>query len=361
MRIRLRRCAAIPIVLTGHRIEAVLLTVSNPLASNPSTAGSLKDRSETNPADRDSQRIPETTGNGLQLLWEAPAAVRFWHLASLDAPTVAVVWSLAFAWVARMRLPLWVLALQALVVWGVYVGDRLLDARAGLRRACNELRERHYFHWRNRVVLAPMAVAAACAAVGIVLRWMPLGAGERDSVLAVASLAYFTRVHAGAITGELESLNRRVLNRRGVARRVLSKELLVGTLFTAGCALPAWSRAEWRVLAAPAMLFAALAWVNCAAIERWESRELPGRMQIVRMAIAIAAGGVGLAIVFAIRDPRAAALAITGTASALLLAWLDRRRERFASVTLRAAADLVLLTPAVLLAGAWLVAGLVRR
>ena len=44
-------------------------------------------------------------------------------------------------------------------------------------------------------------------------------------------------------------------------------------------------------------------------------------------------------------DPEAAALLICGAISLLLLALLDRTRERLASVTLRAAADLALLTP----------------
>ena len=69
-----------------------------------------------------------------QPLWDAPIPLRFWHLASLDAPTVALVWSLGFAWAAGVGLPVWAPLLLALVAWAVYVGDRLLDARAGFRR-----------------------------------------------------------------------------------------------------------------------------------------------------------------------------------------------------------------------------------
>lgn len=258
----------------------------------------------------------------------APAALRFWHLASFDAPTVAAVWSLAFAWIAHTRLPLWVLTLQVLVVWTVYVGDRLLDARAGLRRWGNELRERHFFHWRHRRILAPLAVGTAFAAACIVLRWMPVGARERDSVLAVASLAYFTRVHGGSV---------------GV-RRVFSKELLVGVLFTAGCALPAWSRSHWPTLIVPVIFFAALAWLNCRAIEHWEG----GQRGIARTAGWTAGAGVLAAAAIAFAQPRSAELLAAGAASALLLAWLDGLRVRIAPVTLRALADLALLTPVLL-------------
>ncbi len=256
--------------------------------------------------------------------------MRFWHLTSLDAPTVAAVWSLAFAWMVRVRLPLWVLALQVLVVWTVYVGDRLLDARAGLRRWPNELRERHFFHWRHRRIFAPLAGLSACAAAGIALHWMPVGARERDSVLAAASLAYFTRVHAATLR----------------KRRVFSKELLVGVLFTAGCALPAWSRGDWRPLVVPILWFAALAWLNCRAIERWET----GQQGIARAARWTACAGIIAAAGMALAEPRGAALLAAGAFSAVLLAWLDRHRERIAPITLRAAADLVLLTPALLLA-----------
>ena len=121
---------------------------------------------------------------------EAPAPLRLWHLASLDAPTVALVWSLAFAWVARVRLPLWVPALVMLAVFAVYVADRLLDARAGLQSP-DSLRDRHHFHWRHRRILLPLAIAAACAAAWIVFNLMPRGARRRDSVLAAVSLLAF--------------------------------------------------------------------------------------------------------------------------------------------------------------------------
>lgn len=259
----------------------------------------------------------------------APQALHLWHLTSLDAPTVAAVWSLAFAGIVHACLPLRVLALQVLVVWTVYVGDRLLDARAGLRRWGNQLRERHFFHWRYRHILAPLAAGTACAAACIVFHWMPKGARERDSVLAAASLAYFTRVHAGAAR----------------VRSVVSKELLVGVLFAAGCALPVWPGGHWRALAVPIIFFAALGWLNCRAIERWEGSQ----SSMARVAGSTALAGLLAAAVLAGAQPRSAALLACGAASALLLAWLDGLRGQMEPVTLRAAADLVLLTPVLLL------------
>jgi hypothetical protein len=96
---------------------------------------------------------------------DAPGPLAWWHLASLDAPTVAVAWSLGFAWAAGVALPAWVPALLALTAWAVYIGDRLLDARAAIRSGeTHRLRERHFFHHRHRRVFGVLAVAASCAA-----------------------------------------------------------------------------------------------------------------------------------------------------------------------------------------------------
>jgi hypothetical protein len=207
-----------------------------------------------------------------------PAPLRFWHLASLDAPTVALAWSAAFAWAAHVRLPLWVPILLALTVWSVYIADRLLDARTALRCAeFHRLRERHYFHHRHRRVLLPLAIVAATAAACIVFTLMPPIARERNSILAAASLVYFTRVHSGRGLAPLLP--------KFLMPKIVPKEFLVGLLFAAGCALPALSRIPIHVSAGAAQhahslfypllidaaIFALLAWLNCHAIDRWES------------------------------------------------------------------------------------------
>lgn len=316
-------------------------------------------------------RAPDRIENAHRV-FSAPRPFAIWHLASLDAPTVAIVWSLAFAWVGRARLPLWVPLLLALVTWAVYVCDRLLDARAGLREPVqNTLRERHWFHWRYRRALLPMAIASACAAAGIILAFMPPLARARDSVLAAAALVYFSGVHSGR--------NARQFPLRR-PRPFPGKEFLVGVLFTAGCVLPAWHRphalaapgsAIW-VFWIPAVAFASLAWLNCSCIAQWESDE-PRQMRsssaslflgkrepqppaTFYASVLLACGGFFLAVVGAAAHPRPAALLAAGATSALLLALLDRNRARFSALALRAAADFVLLTPLALLP----VAGLLR-
>ena len=279
-------------------------------------------------------------------IFDAPFPLQLWHLASLDAPTVAVVWALAFAWAAGVRLPAWLPLLLALGAWAVYIADRLLDARAALRTGTlNSLQERHRFHHRHRRLFVPLAVSAACAAAWIVFTLMPFAARERNSVLAVAALAYFTRVHSPARPQPASPPLRFPL---------FKKELLVGVLFTAACALPAIARAAaeastplWPLLAA-AVFFALLAWLNCHAIDRWEARGQAPR--IAFPAYMLSGAGVLLSLVLCFPAPRAAALILAGAASGLLLALLDRQRSRLTSLALRAAADLVLLTPLALLA-----------
>jgi hypothetical protein len=280
-------------------------------------------------------------------VFRAPPPLRFWHLASLDAPSVALAWSLSFAWAARVRLPLWVPALLMLAVWAVYVADRLLDARNGLRRVNLQfLRERHLFHWRHRRVFLPLAVLAAVAAAFLVIALMPTAARERNSVLAAASLVYFTRVHAGRAL--------RPTFTRGL-RPTFPKELLVGLLFTAGCVIPAWSRSAFPVAAllVPSAFFAILAWLNCHAIDRWEAaanNTAPQRIAFTACIVAVA-GLLAAALLLHVQ-PRSAALLAAGAMAALLLALLDALRDRLAPVALRAAADLALLTPLLLVPAA---------
>ena len=301
---------------------------------------------------------------------DAPRAIGLWHLASIDAPTVAVVWSLAFAWTGRVHLPPWMPLLLALASWPVYVVDRLLDARGGLHGpARRALRERHRFHWRHRRVLLPMAALAACAAAIIIVALMSPMARERDSVLAVAALAYFSGVHSERHTHQLPIR---------WPRSFPAKEFLVGVLFTAGCALPAWHLPHacawpgpgvWNFWI-PASYFAALAWLNCGAIAHWEATVRrratgfahpqqqrhnwkPEPSAIFFVGASLAGGGLALAVAGAWMHPRAAALLACGSASALLLALLDRSRAQFTAIALRAAADLVLLTPLLLLPFAW--------
>jgi hypothetical protein len=272
---------------------------------------------------------------------DAPATLRLWHLTSLDAPTVAIVWSVAFAWTSHIRLPAWPVAVVALAAWCVYIGDRLLDARDNR----TPLRERHRFHWKHRRIFLPIALTAALVAIGLVMHSMPTAARERNSVLAAAALAYFTSVHSPwRVPGTGRWLR-------------FPKELLVGVLFTLACATPTLTRiaipgAATHFLALlPALLvFALLAWLNCHAIESWETG-CYSRTSITRAATALTVLAVlGAILAMALHDPRHAALLAAAAGSAALLGLLDLRQHSLTPIALRVCADLALLTPVALLA-----------
>jgi hypothetical protein len=250
---------------------------------------------------------------------------------------VAVVWALAFAWVAGVHLDAWIPLLLACGTWTVYVGDRLLDAyRAISSEELGALHDRHYFHWHHRRLLVPIAFATACVAAALVMRRMPVAARDRNAVLAAAALMYFSGVHLPARLPHW-------------LRKLASKELLVGLLFTAGCAAPALSRlpsSDWPLFTCLAV-FAALAWVNCFAIESWESHNRYACVSLPTIILGVAALAASAALAFI--DARASALVCCAGASTLLLSLLDRMRDSISPLTLRTLADLVLLTPLVLL------------
>jgi hypothetical protein len=284
----------------------------------------------------------------------AERVLELWHLCSLDAVTVAVVWSTAFAWAAQVRVPAWALAMQTLTVWAVYVGDRLLDARKAARvRELERLRERHFFHWRHRRVLGPAAAAAACAAAGLILVYMPAMARVRSGALGAAALVYFARVHFGR--WEQDDARRGAGRLRWILKRGLpTKEMLVGVLFAVGCALPAMGRMQSVATGSIFCVvgfFALLAWLNCRSIEKWEGEKWEGaeRSGVTRWRAGWVVAGVGLALAAVLApDERVGALLLAGALSAMLLAGLEGRRSRMRPVMLRAAADVVLLTPVLL-------------
>lgn len=172
-------------------------------------------------------------------------------------------------------------------------------------------------------------------------------------------MVYFSGVHAAP----------RIERARRLLPKLLSKELLVAVLFTAGCILPAWSRfhaSEAQEFSSfwfwiPAVYFAALAWLNCSSIARWECGDEAGGARFDRedgtlfegaegltnpfAALLVAFAGMLLAAIAGGSHLRQAELLTSGAMSALLLALLDRMRTRMTPLALRAAADLVLLTP----------------
>lgn len=180
---------------------------------------------------------------------------------SLDAPAVAVLWQLLFARSFQVRLGAGVTILLALVVWLIYVADRLLDALKSPPDDAEATRHRFYrrhLWWFLFLVCGGSVLAAWLALTQLDVRIFS------DGVLILLGVGiYLLIVHL-------------VSPRRGW---LLPKEMLVGILFALGTCFPVWQEMtqSGAILLPTCAIFAALCWMNCAAIEYAEWNRLRGR------------------------------------------------------------------------------------
>jgi hypothetical protein len=259
-----------------------------------------------------------------------PGVFVSWHLLSLDAPTVAVLWAWAFARAAHVHAASGAIAVLGIGTWLIYVADRLLDSRDGTARTA--LRERHRFHAKHRRPFLIVSGTAAVALLWLIVARLPATAWREDAAIFAVFLVYFVFVHL-------------------IGAR-FPRSLAVGVIFATASAAPAWSQAElvpagWI---ACVVLFAALCWLNCEAIHAWEETRTRS-LRVTTMAACIALAAAGLAVA-SWTDPGAVKLAVCILASGLLLLALHLDQRRFArradddpALTLRVLADAALLTP----------------
>jgi hypothetical protein len=266
----------------------------------------------------------------------------WWHLLSLDAPTVAALWSWFFARAMHLHLPLMQALFLGLGTWLLYVSDRILDGLG--HRPSASLRERHHFHARHRAAF--LAVASVLA---LLLAWF-VGTHMRPEVLrddtwiGVLALLYLFAVHSRA-----KSVS--------TSRSRLPKELAVAVLFAVATAVPAWTRlrAGKEQLAPAVLLFAALCWINCVGIETWEATTPPAAHATTRWAGLHLRSIVTTIALFsmaaALLAPSRGLMAVYFSAllSSGFLFALDLRRTSLSPLHLRIAADAALLTPLAML------------
>jgi hypothetical protein len=265
------------------------------------------------------------------------SALQLWHLLSLDAPTVAAVWTFFVARCCGVTLPWASPAAMFAAVWMIYAADRLLDARAldaGL--SSPQLEERHRFHHRHRgAFLAGMLIAAL--ALVLLLPQIDSRALALYALLATLLATWMLVIHVHPVV------------------RRLPKELAVGIFFPAACFIPTVARAPWlRLQLLPtALVLAGACALNCLFLYAWEH---PSRVEVAKGAhwttrwatrhlVQLSTGLAIAAIGVAEARPVGARADVACAISAGMLLALHGVRDRFKAVTLRAAADLVLLTP----------------
>jgi hypothetical protein len=244
-----------------------------------------------------------------------------------------------------VHLPLTSPLLLAMGTWLIYVADRILDGLPA--RASYSLRERHFFYARHRRAFLIAAAPATLMLLWLIVTRMNPEARREDVAVFAAALIYFAVIHVHGPAAE----------------RWLPKELTVGVVFAAATAVPAWSRlpasgnAPCRpVLAVMTLFFAALCWLNCVAIEKWEGKWEQNRPHATtlwaqRHVSALAVGltvsatvAAGAALLWNARAGMVSIFLACAISGAGLLA-LDHRSEGLSAFTLRIAADAAMLSP----------------
>lgn len=264
-----------------------------------------------------------------------------WHLLSLDAPTVAAIWTWFIARASHLHLPAAATLAMTIAVWMLYAGDRLLDA--GSTRQ-DKLEARHIFHHRHRAGFVAGIVAASFT-LALLLPHLDAESIHLYLILGGLVFGYFILIHAA----------------RSAHR--LPKEIAVGIFFAAATFIPTVARRPGLRLdlLVPALLFAMLCSLNCLFIYAWEHpaghvplARVHSTHAVTRLAlkylvpatVAAAVAGAGLAA-FDRFAPWPICLSVALAAALLLV--LHHRRDAILPTTLRAAADLALTTPLLLI------------
>ena len=248
---------------------------------------------------------------------------------------------------------------MALAVWMLYAADaRLMDTRLMDTRLMDArlidvnrnptrheaLEARHYFHHRHRPAFLS-GILLASIALAVLLPHLETPAVHLYLALGGFVAGYFILIHA------TRSAHR------------LPKEIAVGLCFAAATFIPTVARRpDLRVPLLPsALLFATLCSLNCLFIYAWEHENPHTNRpphQITRFAlrnlriltILLTLSSIALSLLrhdapWLISWPIPCAIAI----SAAMLLSLHKTRHAISPVTLRAAADLALTTPILLL------------
>ena len=279
------------------------------------------------------KRVPPTAQLAPAATLRLTQPLILWHLLSLDAPTVAALWTFFIARTTHTPVPLTSIAAMFLAVWILYAADRLLDSRT----LSPDLEPRHLFHHRHRRAFR-IAIAVTAACLTPLLLTIPLQAIRLDLLAAALLFAWFILIHATPAARD---------------PRRLPKELAVGIFFSAAVFIPTIARNPGlrATLIVPAILFAALCSLNCLYIYAWEhpfpnpSAHATTRMALQHLTPITLSLILGSVLAGGLSHPQIP-LATAFAASALFC--LNRTRTLHPTL-LRAAADLALLTPVLLL------------
>jgi hypothetical protein len=279
-----------------------------------------------------------------QLHSPARSPLIYWHLLSLDAPSVAMVWTWFIARTSDIHLPATSILAMGLAVWALYAADRLLDSATASRSAAtHSLEVRHLFH-RHHQWPFRAGILACSLGLGFLVPRLPASSIHLYTILGALLVAYLLLIH---------------LPQRSMPR--LPKEIAVGIFFSAAAFIPTVARnpaLRWQLLPA-AMLFGLACSLNCLFIYAWEhpvTGPLPSTQgdahPATRLALSFLPQISALVLLTCLglmpfASPAVRELFFATAAAVAFLLVLHRFRRYFDATTLRAAADLCLLTPIV--------------
>ena len=260
---------------------------------------------------------------------------------SLDAPLVAVVWLYIFAktWTVQY-LPWTAYIALGLIVWIIYVADRLIDASLP-EGGAGRLEARHDFHRKHQRRFRLLLKIAAATAVILVVTQLPR-AIYGYSILGGVMISGFFTLSLFSSPGPNEIPH--------------AKNIIAGLTFAYGTAMVAYVFKNFEmselIRSSELICFAVLCVLNISAIDLWEHSARFSDVETKagdELALTLPLTLLGAAsLYFALRDPdplttRPFFYAIlTGAA---LLQILNRTRQRFSMDALRVLADVALLVP----------------
>lgn len=260
---------------------------------------------------------------------------------SLDAPAVAVSWQELIAASAGTRPTSPERAVLGLSVWLAYAADRWIE---GWRLDPRQVRtNRHRFYQKWRWPVAVLWVLALAADVWLAASGLSLRAFEAGLVLLACVAAYL--------------LSHQLIHR--TVRWRVPKEACVAVIIAGGSSLFVFFHAARPPadVAADALVFCALCFVNCCLISAWENEvdEAHGQTSLAhqlgsdRLLHALPwAVAAATAVAWAIDRHAPRALLGAALLSALLLGATDLAHRRVGRRAARVLADACLALPAAL-------------
>jgi hypothetical protein len=260
------------------------------------------------------------------------------NVLGLDAPLLAISWQTLLAKCFGVDLTLAGCTLLGLCCWLVYATDYVFDGLRGLPGSA--LAPRHEFYRVHRKSITGLIIAAGIASVALAAASLNSTQFREGLAISLLVAAYLLAIHLSPTTW----------------RARWPREFAVATLFTVGTFFWIWAElaSGRKRLLVPALIFAAVCWMNCAGIEYWEWRKtgLRTRQQPSASARWLArhmkGATIGLTIcVLALAVFRCvpAEFAVAVALSEAALFWVASRSPETSANFVRIATDVALYTP----------------